>query len=70
MKGGESINMDGIDDQVLEQKGKEHSEHLEKAGKRLYISLHFMYLTGFYHILPVKDFTPELNFGFLIEISF
>lgn len=66
----EQINIDTIDDRALDQKGSEHSKLLDRTGKMFYTSLQFMYITGFYHILPVKDFSKQLVFGYLIEVSF
>jgi len=40
---------------------------MRKQGQGLYASLHILLYTGFYRILPVKDFVYVISFGYASE---
>ena len=46
---------------------KKYSE-LMNQGQNLYASLHLLFYTGFYRLLPSKDFSYELFSGYSIEL--
>jgi len=40
---------------------------MRMQGQNLYASIHVLFFTGFYRILPVKDFMYILSFGYAAE---
>ena len=59
------------DDPDYDEKGKSQSSRGEAAvaqhGRRLYTSMHILLYTGFYRILPARDFAYELAIGYSLE---
>jgi hypothetical protein len=54
-----------------DETGKSQSSRGEAAvsqqGRRLYSSMHVLLYTGFYRILPARDFNYELGIGYTLE---
>jgi hypothetical protein len=42
--------------------------NLKKNGVNLYSALHLLFYTGFFRLLPSKDFAPELGVGYALEL--
>jgi hypothetical protein len=64
----------GIDEQeVADENNKSSSrKHAEMVsnGQTLYSSIHLLYYTGFYRVLPSEDFKYELVVGYAMELFF
>lgn len=43
-------------------------QNLKKNGVNLYSALHLLLYTGFFRLLPSKDFAPELGVGYALEL--
>ena len=69
-----TIKEENIDDDDVEvdEKGKKATSRREienqNHGQTLYASLHLLYYTGFYRVLPGFDFNDEIKVGFTIEL--
>ena len=58
-------------DDYNEDGGSNNPRHAElmNQGQNLYASLNLLFYTGFYRLLPSKEFPYELFSGYTIEIS-
>ena len=70
MEYGKGVDFDNINDEQLARTTDKFKEVDAAAGKQLYTSLHLLFVTGFYHILPVKDFATEIYQSHVIESIF
>lgn len=54
-----------------DEKSKDNSEkqsQVKAQGFSLYLSMHFLYYTGFYRLLPSKDFPIEISLGYALDL--
>lgn len=66
----ENQNEDQEDQEDQETEKSRRDAELKSHGQWLYGSMHFLFLTGFYRTLPVKDFKWMIAFGYAIEWIF
>ena len=70
MDQAKGLDFDNINDEQLARSTEKFKIVDQAAGSQLYTSMHILFVTGFYHILPVKDFATELFQNHLIESVF
>lgn len=68
---GENKDADENEQEEVDEKNKSGSKkqaEIKNQGMTLYSSLHLLYYTGFYRVLPSSDFKYELAVGYSIEL--
>lgn len=65
----EKCKEEDSDEQVEDQAKAESLRFTEirKQGQDLYTSIHFLLYTGFFRVLPLKDFIYIVSFGYASE---
>lgn len=54
-------------DEMSKSKTSRKQAEVEKQGQNLYASMHVLLYTGFYRILPARDFNYQLAIGYSLE---
>ena len=70
---GKNVQDEGIEEENIQEDGHKKSAKYAEGktlGQNLYLSLHLLLYTGFFRLLPSRDFPYELATGFALEFLF
>lgn len=62
---------EGVEEENIQEDGHKKSMKYAEGktlGQNLYLSLHLLLYTGFFRLLPSRDFPYELGVGFTLEL--